>query len=113
MTEGTIVISGKERTFKFGMRQARFYMRANKLAKVSDYFKEVATIGDETIEGYGVISKLLRSALQASGNDKGIPDDNDDLLDEIFASGGLQEILNAFTAAMPKMQGPQPDPSGK
>lgn len=113
MNEGTIVISGKERTFKFGMKQARFYMRANKLVKVSDYFTEVAKIGEETLDGYAVLSKLLRSALQATGDHKGIPSDDDDLLDEIFAGGNLQNILDAFTAAMPKMQQPQPVPSGK
>lgn len=113
MNEGTIVITGKERSYKFGMRQARFYMRQHKLVKVSDYFTEVAKIGEETLDGYAVLAKLLRSALEATGDHKGIPADNDDLLDIIFASGELQNVIQAFTAAMPKMSGEQPVPSGK
>ena len=110
-TEGTIVINGVDFGYKFGMKQTRLYMQAHNLTQVDEYFKKVSEIGTQTIEGYSILSGLVRSAINAVGG-KGLPKDSDDLLDALFQSGEYENVLAAFTASMPKMKS-NPDPSGK
>lgn len=112
MTEGTITLEGKEYKYKFGMKQIRLFMQAYKMKAMTEYWVAFQDLAQQTPDSYTQIAKALRTAIKSVGDGKGLPKDNDDLVDALFASGSFEEVLAALMASFPKVNA-QPAPSGK
>lgn len=111
-TEGKIKFGKKEFNYKFGMKQIRQFMQDHKLKNMQQYWQVFNGLDEQTPESIIQLGKVLKSAIKVCGDVNGLPKDNDDLIDGLFQSGSFQDVLDALTASMPKMNNATA-PSGK
>lgn len=105
-TEGTIVIDGKERAYKFCVKQARLYCKQQSIeGGLLAYFQDFSDPVDK-------LAPALKSAITCIDPKFKTSLDDDALLDEIFQSGDYEEVLSALIASLPKPK-ENPVPSGK